>query len=65
MQQIIWRGTSRRASRAQVDIDAQRAIRDRLIAGLSTDLKPLGATAFGWICAEEPLWIVHRILAEA
>lgn len=65
LQQIIWRGTSRRAGRAQVDIDAQRAIRDRLIAGLSTDLKPLGATAFGWICAEEPLWIVHRILAEA
>jgi hypothetical protein len=65
LQQIIWRGTSRRAGRAQVDINAQRAIRDRLLAGLSINLTPLGATAFGWICAEEPLWIVYRILAEA
>ncbi|MEI6643696.1 MAG: hypothetical protein WCL10_16830 [Novosphingobium sp.] len=65
LQQIIWRGTARRAGRAQVDIDAQRAVRDRLLAGLSTHIAPLGAAAFGWICAEEPLWVVHRILAEA
>ncbi|MHC1481719.1 hypothetical protein ACYJW8_15865 [Frateuria aurantia] len=65
LQQLIWRGTPRRAGRAQVDIDAQRAVRDRLLADLSTHITPLGATAFGWICAEEPLWIVHRILAEA
>ena len=65
LQQIIWRGTSRRAGRDQVDIDAQRAVRDRLLAGLSTHITALGAAAFGWICAEEPLWVVHRILAEA
>ncbi|KXV22837.1 hypothetical protein AD934_00925 [Gluconobacter oxydans] len=65
LQQIIWRGTFRRAGRAQVDIDAQRAVRDRLLAGLSTHVTPLGAAAFEWIRAEEPLWIVHRILAEA
>ncbi|MDL2403089.1 hypothetical protein [Rhizobium mayense] len=65
LQQIIWRGTSRRAGRAQVDIDAQRAVRDRLLAGLSTHITPLGEAAFGWIRAEEPLWVVHRILAEA
>lgn len=65
LQQIIWRGTSRRAGRAQVDIDAERAVRDRLLAGLSTHVAPLGAAAFEWIRAEEPLWIVHRILAEA
>jgi hypothetical protein len=65
LQQIIWRGTSRRAGRAQVDVDAQRAVRDRLLAGLSTHVAPLGAAAFKWIRAEEPLWVVHRILAEA
>lgn len=65
LQQIIWRGTPRRAGRAQVDVDAERAVRDRLLAGLSTNIAPLGAVAFRWIRAEEPLWIVHRILAEA
>ena len=65
LQQIIWRGTSRRAGRAQVDIDAQRAVRDHLLTGLSTRVAPLGAAVFEWIRAEEPLWIVHRILAEA
>lgn len=65
LQQIISRGTSRRAGRSQIDIDAQRAVRDRLLAGLSTHVAPLGAVAFEWICAEEPLWVVHRILAEA
>lgn len=65
LQQIIWRGTSRRAGRAQVDVDAQRAVRDRLLVGLSAQVGPLGAAAFEWIRAEEPLWVVHRILAEA
>jgi hypothetical protein len=65
LQQIIWRDTPRRAGRAQVDIDAQRAVRDRLLVGLSANVAPLGAAAFGWIRAEEPLWVVHRILAEA
>lgn len=65
LQQIIWRGTSRRAGRAQVDVDVQRAVRDRLLAGLSTHIAPLGAAAFEWIRAEEPLWVVYRVLAEA
>ena len=65
LQHIISRSTSRRAGRAQVDVDAQRAVRDRLLAGLSTNVEPLGTAAFGWIRAEEPLWVVHRILAEA
>ena len=65
LQRIIWRDTPRRAGRAQVDVDAQRAVRDRLLIGLSTNLAPLGAAAFVWIRAEEPLWVVHRILAEA
>ena len=65
LQQIIWRDTPRRAGRPQVDVDAQRAIRDRLLVGLSTNVAPLGAAAFEWIRAEEPLWVVHRILAEA
>lgn len=65
LQQIIWRNTVRRAGRAQVDIDAQRAVRDRLIIGLSSNIAPLGSAAFTWIRAEEPLWVVHRILAEA
>jgi hypothetical protein len=65
LQQIIWRNTPRRAGRAQIDVDAQRAIRDRLLVGLSSKIAPLGAAAFTWIRAEEPLWVVHRILAEA
>lgn len=65
LQQIIWRSTSRRAGRAQVDVDTQRAVRDRLLSGLSSHVAPLGAAAFEWIRAEEPLWVVHRILAEA
>ena len=65
LQQIIWRNTPRRAGRAQVDVDAQRAVRDRLLVGLSSNIAPLGAAAFTWIRAEEPLWVVHRILAEA
>ncbi|MBT1157116.1 hypothetical protein J1C56_16080 [Aminobacter anthyllidis] len=65
LQQIIWRNGHRRAGRGQVDVDAQRAVRDRLLAGLSTRIAPLSVKAFEWIRAEEPLWIVHRILAEA
>ena len=65
LQQIIWRDTPRRAGRARVDVDAQRAVRDRLLAGLSANIPPLGVAAFGWIRAEEPLWIVYRILTEA
>jgi hypothetical protein len=65
LQQIIWRSTPRRAGRAQVDVDAQRAVRDRLLVGLSANIAPLGAAAFAWIRAEEPLWVVNRILAEA
>ena len=65
LQQIIWRNTPRRAGRAQVDVDAERAVRDRLLFGLSSNIAPLGAAAFTWIRVEEPLWVVHRILAEA
>jgi hypothetical protein len=65
LQQIIWRDTSRRAGRAQADVDAQRAVRDRLLVELSAKITPLGAAAFEWIRAEEPLRVVHRILAEA
>lgn len=65
LQQIIWRSTARRAGRAQIDIDTQRAVRDRLIIGLSSSIAPLGSAASKWISAEEPLWVVHRILAEA
>jgi hypothetical protein len=65
LQQIIWRSTPRRAGRAKVNVDAQRAVRDHLLAGLSTKIAPLDSAALGWIRAEEPLWVVHRMLAEA
>jgi predicted DNA-binding protein len=65
LQQIIWRSTPRRAGRAKVDVDAQRAVRDHLLAGLSTNISPLESATVEWIRAEEPLWAVHRILAEA
>ncbi|MDH4440728.1 MAG: hypothetical protein QE284_10115 [Rhizobium sp.] len=65
LQQIIWRGNSRRAGRAWTDVDTQRKVRDRIVAGVSTQVAPLGAAAFDWIRTEQPLWIVDRILAEA
>lgn len=65
LQQIIWRDSPRRAGRAQLDVDAQRAVRDALLLNLSARVAPLGAAAFDWIGQEEPLWVVYRILAEA
>ena len=65
LQQIIWRDNQRRAGRAQPDVDAERAVRDALLQGLAAGLTPLGDGGFNWIAREEPLWVVHRILAEA
>ena len=65
LQQVIWRDTARRAGRPEVEVDAERAVRDALLTALSTRLAPLGAMSFDWIRKEEPLWAVHRILAEA
>jgi hypothetical protein len=65
LQQIIWRDTPRRAGRAQVDVDAQRSLRDKLLVQLSGRIKPLGETVFEWVRQEEPLWRVYRVLSEA
>lgn len=65
LQQIVWRDTTRRAGRAQSDVDAQRAFRDALVTHLSGRITPLGKAVFDWVRQEEPLWGVHRVLSEA
>lgn len=65
LQQIIWRGTARRAGRAEVDVNAQRTLLDTLRVQLSRHITPLGDAVFDWVRREEPLWRVHRVLSEA
>lgn len=65
LQQIIWRDTPRRAGRAQDEVSAQRTLRDALLVQLSGRITPLGKAVFNWVCQEEPLWRVHRVLSEA
>lgn len=65
LQQIIWRDTPRRAGRAETDVSAQRDLRNMLLARLSERITPLGEDVFDWVRQEEPLWVVHRVLAEA
>jgi len=65
LQQIIWRDTPRRAGRTEANINAQRALRDKLLVQLSGRITPLGEAAFEWVRQEEPLWRVHRVLSEA
>jgi hypothetical protein len=65
LQQIIWRDTPRRAGRAQAEVEAQRALRNALLALLSGRIAPLGEAVFDWARQEQPLWAVHRFLAEA
>ena len=65
LQQIIWRGTPRRAGRAQAEVTAQRNLRDTLLAQLSARVTPLGEAVFDWVRQEEPLWGVDRVLLEA
>lgn len=65
LQQIISRDTPRRAGRAQVNVSAQRALRDLLLTQLSSRIRPLGAAALDWVRQEDPLWIVDRVLSEA
>lgn len=65
LQQLIWRGTPRRAGRDQADVNAQRTLRDTLIVQLSSRITPLGEAVFDWVSQEEPLWRVYRVLSEA
>lgn len=65
LQQIIWRDTPRRAGRAQAEVEAQRALRDKLLVQLSGRITPLGEAVFDWVRQEEPLWGVYRVLSEA
>lgn len=65
LQQIIWQDTPRRAGRAQADVTTQRTLRDTLLVQLSCRITPLGESAFDWVCQEEPLWGVYRVLCEA
>ncbi|RQT57703.1 hypothetical protein DF050_04060 [Burkholderia cepacia] len=65
LQRIIWQDTPRRAGRAQADVTTQRALRDTLLAQLSSRITPLGEGAIDWVRLEEPLWRVDRVLAEA
>lgn len=65
LQQIIWQDTPRRAGRAQVDVSAQRTLRDTLLVQLSGRITPLDEAVFDWVRREQPLWAVHRVLSEA
>jgi hypothetical protein len=66
LQQIIWRDTPRRAGRPQAEVEAQRVLRDTLLAQLSTRISPLSeAELFDWVRQEQPLWAVHRVLSQA
>lgn len=65
LQQVIWRGSARRAGRSAEEVAARQALRDALIGQLSARTEPLGDAAFNWIRAEEPLWQVDRVLVEA
>jgi hypothetical protein len=65
LQQIIWRDTPRRAGRAQSQVEAQRVLRNALLAQLSSRITPLGKAAFDWARQEQPIWAVHRVLSEA
>ncbi|WP_157654788.1 hypothetical protein [Burkholderia ubonensis] len=65
LQRIIWQDSPRRAGRAQADVTTQRALRDTLLAQLSSRITPLGETVFDWVRQEEPLWGVDRVLTEA
>ena len=65
LQQVLWRDVPRRAGRSEAEVEAQRALRDALIVFLSQRISPLGAGALKWVAQEQPLWAVHRVLAEA
>ena len=65
LQQIIWRATPRRAGRAEVNVSAQRGLRDTLLVQLSGRIAPLGEAVFDWVRQEDPLWAVDRVLSEA
>ena len=65
LQQILWRDVPRRAGRSEAEVEAQRALREALIVFLSQQISPLGASAIDWVRQEQPLWAVHRLLAEA
>lgn len=65
LQQLIWRGPSRQAGRSDAEMSARQEFRDWLIESLSHSIPPLAEDAFAWMRAEEPLWVVYRVLAEA
>ena len=65
LQQIIWRDTPRRAGRSEAQVEAQRELRNVLLAQLSARTTPLGEAVFDWVRREQPLWAVHRVLSEA
>jgi hypothetical protein len=65
LQQIVWRDAPRRAGRVQAQVEAQRELRNVLLAQLSSRTAPLGDAVFDWVRQEQPLWAVHRVLSEA
>lgn len=65
LQQLFWRRPSRRASRAHSDTAAQQRYTTGTTARLAGRIEPLGGALQAWAMAEEPLWRVDRVLAEA
>lgn len=65
LQWIIWRDWARRPTPDPAGEATRLAVRDLLLTELAASLSAIDPPAWPWIEREEPLWRVHRVLAEA